>query len=742
MAEANDDPGGLHSGTADGGARHDGNEASSNANNSSRRNRGGRRNHRGNNPGQKGNQGRFIGATPEIKHHVYDLSNDHTNFETFEKTTREIANYVGRTCQDGGDFRNGMLALELPPLPAPRYIPPTGDNVTEDDRMAAQAMWQIQLKKWDRRMYTREMNQQTVFAIILGQCSQAMVDLLQSEPTWTVINSSHDTIGLLKLIRGARVTQKLTSDPMCSVIYAEHDFYHFRQRDLSVSEYYNKFKDLITTLEQLGGDVGGYDKFIVQVMDELDLEGEDGTVEAERVCRQRYHARLFILKSDKRRFGNLVADLENSYTRGVKQWPDTLTKAREMLQKYRPITNVSTSSEDETGLTFLNKEKAGNTSANSEDNPKTDAGMQRAGRGRGRGGGGRNQQHDAGRGRGAGRNSGGHDDAKNAQFLMTANWDNLDIDNEDYSFVQQVEIHHTFGQHTYKLPKSWLLLDTCSTVDMFYDKSLLHNIHKVSHGMTVHTNGGTTRTDMQGYFSDYPEPVWYHPKAIANILSYHNVSRHYRITTDTAADSAFNLHTRNGDIIQFTPTKHGLYKADMNNTHWTLVTTVKDQQSLFSKRQTDNARLARQIQNIINYPSTKAYRDMVRDRFFPDMPITQADIDTAEIIYGPNIGALKGKTVHHHPRHLQTGIDGIPADIKQAYSQGVTLTADLMYINGIAFLITVSRGLYFGTVQCLDNRQVPTIAAALKVVLDTYRKRGFAPNPHYFGRPGICSCGC
>jgi hypothetical protein len=87
---------------------------------------------------------------------------------------------------------------------------------------------------------------------------------------------------------------------------------------------------------------------------------------------------------------------------------------------------------------------------------------------------------------------------------------------------------------------------------MFYDKRLLHNIHKVPQGMTVHTNGGPTHTDMQGYFNDYPEPVWYHPEAIANILSYHNLSRHYRITADTANTAAFILHTKDGHTIQFT----------------------------------------------------------------------------------------------------------------------------------------------------------------------------------------------
>ena len=43
-----------------------------------------------------------------------------------------------------------------------------------------------------------------------------------------------------------------------------------------------------------------------------------------------------------------------------------------------------------------------------------------------------------------------------------------------------------------------------------------------------------------------------------------------------------------------------------------------------------------------------------------------------------------------------------------------------MFVNKLPFLITVSRGLRFGTVEFLTNRQIPTVTAAFHQVVQTY----------------------
>ena len=81
-------------------------------------------------------------------------------------------------------------------------------------------------------------------------------------------------------------------------------------------------------------------------------------------------------------------------------------------------------------------------------------------------------------------------------------------------------------------------------------------------------------------------------------------------------------------------------------------------------------------------------------------------------------------------RLLEKGItvDGqisrVPPAIKQKY-KSVTLCIDLMFVNKIPFLLTISRGLHFGTVENLSNRQVPTIYKALHKVLAQYKRCSF-----------------
>ena len=55
-----------------------------------------------------------------------------------------------------------------------------------------------------------------------------------------------------------------------------------------------------------------------------------------------------------------------------------------------------------------------------------------------------------------------------------------------------------------------------------------------------------------------------------------------------------------------------------------------------------------------------------------------------------------------------------------------TLAIDIMFVNGIAFLVTISRHIKFGTAEMLKNQKSSTIFVALKHVLDTYKTNGFA----------------
>eukprot|EP00978_Attheya_sp_CCMP212_P015734 scaffold40736_cov38-Attheya_sp.AAC.1 len=80
---------------------------------------------------------------------------------------------------------------------------------------------------------------------------------------------------------------------------------------------------------------------------------------------------------------------------------------------------------------------------------------------------------------------------------------------------------------------SWVLLDNCSTVDVFHNGELLDNIRVADSHMDIHCNAGVTSTVLVVDLPGYGE-VWYHTSGVANILSLSCVKkRGYRVTYDS-----------------------------------------------------------------------------------------------------------------------------------------------------------------------------------------------------------------
>ena len=165
--------------------------------------------------------------------------------------------------------------------------------------------------------------------------------------------------------------------------------------------------------------------------------------------------------------------------------------------------------------------------------PRHNSGGQ--GRGRGRGGG-------CGRGRARGSDSTNQSQTANdgeVHFaeeereaeIGTSPTANLDGEDSEY-ILTSVDILTTNTKQRHISPTS-ILLDSCSSGNIISNKKLLHDIFRAPRRMHVHCNAGSVVLTHQGYLGDYPEPVWFHPKGIANILSLSNVKSYYHITMDT-----------------------------------------------------------------------------------------------------------------------------------------------------------------------------------------------------------------
>ena len=121
----------------------------------------------------------------------------------------------------------------------------------------------------------------------------------------------------------------------------------------------------------------------------------------------------------------------------------------------------------------------------------------------------------------------------------------------DFTFAH-VDAHPT------RIPTTWILLDSQSTVSVFKDRRFLLDIRPSPQPLTVYTNGGTQVSTLVGDLNNFG-PVWYNPKSLANILSLAEVRVKCRVTMDTAVEAAMLVHKLDGSVMKFQEYRTGLY---------------------------------------------------------------------------------------------------------------------------------------------------------------------------------------
>ena len=111
------------------------------------------------------------------------------------------------------------------------------------------------------------------------------------------------------------------------------------------------------------------------------------------------------------------------------------------------------------------------------------------------------------------------------------------------------------------IPKSWILLDSQSTIDIFCSPSQIENIRKIGEKMKIHCNVGTHVTDLIGDLPGYGT-VWFDPQAIANVLSLQLVKKKYHISYDSNDKNGFIVTKPDRTTFEFRELKSGLHYLD------------------------------------------------------------------------------------------------------------------------------------------------------------------------------------
>ena len=117
-------------------------------------------------------------------------------------------------------------------------------------------------------------------------------------------------------------------------------------------------------------------------------------------------------------------------------------------------------------------------------------------------------------------------------------------------------------------------------------------------------------------------------------------------------------------------------------------------------------------------------KQMVNVNGLKNAPVRPEHVTNATHIFGPNTTALEGKIVRRpSPRvHTDEGVH-IPDGFHRLH-RFVTLVADVFFVDGVAFLMTLSRRIRLTTVEHVPARGAQILSDSLKKTLRIYARGG------------------
>ena len=76
------------------------------------------------------------------------------------------------------------------------------------------------------------------------------------------------------------------------------------------------------------------------------------------------------------------------------------------------------------------------------------------------------------------------------------------------------------------------------------------------------------------------------------------------------------------------------------------------------------------------------------------------------------------------PKQFKTDILPLPPEILQRNLE-ITIAVDIMFVNNLPFLVSLSNNIMFTTVEYLHDRKKQSISKALSTINNVYKRRGF-----------------
>jgi Reverse transcriptase (RNA-dependent DNA polymerase) len=675
----------------------------------------------------------FKGGIAEMNGHTFQCYGETTEKNQYNRTLEELEVYVGAHIRHNAkDIRRMIRTMVDTTFAPPADIVEASSTATEI------AIWKANIKLFmeKREWYTE--NKCTLYAVIWSQCSEAMQAKIKSAPTYQTMNDDANSLTLLTEIKGIAYKFESQKNIYIAINLAKKSFFATRQAPNETnSAFLTRYKDSIAVIEHYGGHIGD-DAALIEEEEKKMKAGFvlPATPTATQLAsciglaKSKSNAIYFLCCADPGRYALLTTDLENQFTRGNDQYPSNITDAYNLLVSYKKPATVHTKNRETIPTT---NGGTGPSNAPTNANQQTELAFVQTSppieevkcyncntMG-----------HYAGscpaptRLRGTSASTG-------VQLLQSTNNDASDSNDGDHFCFHQDDSDSP--DHP-KISRSWILLDSESTVSIFNNKKFLKNIRHCGNeqGLRIYSNGGHQDTHMVGDLPGFGQ-VWYNENSLANILSLAEVRKVCRVTMDTSKAAEIIVYKHNGDTVTFSESGKGLYyydtaatKVSTASSDYSFVSSVATNKAKYTRRQVDAADLAKRVYSLIGRPSHATFTKMIRENQLDGCPITVDDANRALKIYGPDVTALRGKTVRRQVEHIPSNqVDPVLTSILKAHGN-ITLCLDILFVDGLVFVTTVSRNLHFITIDNIPSRHIEKcVIPSFKKVYNVYKSRGFS----------------